>query len=62
MISPKVDIWSLGIIFYYLLFGKKPFIMDNGNMKNFKEKLIDKKFSLSFPDEIIISENSRKLI
>ena len=25
MISPKVDIWSVAIIFYYLLYGIKPF-------------------------------------
>lgn len=25
MISPKVDIWSVAIVFYYLLYGSKPF-------------------------------------
>ncbi len=24
-ISPKVDIWSVGVVFYQILFGKRPF-------------------------------------
>lgn len=31
-------------------------------MKVFKEKMIDRKFMLTFPDTRIISENSKKLI
>jgi len=62
MISPKVDIWSVGIIFYILLFGKKPFTVDSGNMKAFKERMIDRKIVLTFPEERVISENSKRLI
>lgn len=28
--SPAADVWVMGIIFYYLLFGKLPFVGSNG--------------------------------
>ena len=31
-------------------------------MKTFKERMIDWKFNLNFPEGIMISENSKKLI
>jgi tousled-like kinase len=40
LISPKVDIWSLGVIFFEMLFGAKPFGHNMSQEKIFKVKII----------------------
>lgn len=51
MIDQKVDIWSVGIIFYELLFGKKPFGNNISQEKILKENLIWNSKPVDFPSE-----------
>jgi tousled-like kinase len=39
MISSKVDVWSVGVIFYQLLYGKKPFGNDMSQQKFLSESI-----------------------
>lgn len=39
MISSKVDVWSVGVIFYQLLYGKKPFGNDMSQQKFLTESI-----------------------
>ena len=39
-ISSKVDVWSVGVIFYQLLYGKKPFGNDVSQQKFLSESIM----------------------
>jgi serine/threonine protein kinase len=56
--SPKVDIWALGIILYYMLFGKYPF--EGSKDSEILDKII--KDDLQYPNDILISDSCYKLI
>ena len=57
--SFEVDIWSLGIIMYQLIFGQSPFNMRKGNKEHIN-KLINKNYD--FPEDIKISPCAKDLI
>ena len=62
-INTKVDIWSLGVILYEIIYNKKPF----GNVYNSQKKLVKDKVILNanfvnFPDEPTISEECKDFI
>lgn len=60
-ISPKVDVWSFGIIFYQLLFGKRPF----GDSMFPSKELIDTivhSNQVEFPNKPVISDAAKNLI
>lgn len=65
-ISSNVDIWSTGVIFYELLFGKRPFgdkmsqtkIMNDGIIANVKGVVFDTKSPKDYP----ISEEAKNFI
>lgn len=61
--TAKSDIWSLGVIFYHLLFGKHPWIDLKNNFVSAGNilKIIENNL-LHFPKEIIVSEKSKNLI
>ena len=61
-ISNKVDVWSIGVIFFQMLFGKRPFgdgmsqdrILTDNTMLNARE--------VRFPDSIVVSEEAEDFI
>ena len=62
-ITTKVDIWSLGIILYEILFNKKPFCIDiNTPYSMFKNNVIHNEDSIDFPNDVNISDNCKEFI
>lgn len=48
-ISDKVDVWSLGVIFYQMLFGKRPFGEGQTQEQIYRDKVILNARSVEFP-------------
>ncbi|KAK7197548.1 tousled-like kinase II [Novymonas esmeraldas] len=62
-ISNKVDIWSAGVIFYQMLFGKRPFAEGESQRRIWQEKLIVQSArALQFPDQPKVSEEAKDVI
>jgi serine/threonine protein kinase len=57
-IGAPIDIWAMGITLYCLIFGKVPFMADNG----FELFQIISKKELEFPVEPVISPQVRHLL
>ena len=50
-ICEKVDVWSLGVIFFELLYGKKPFGHGSSQLDVYNRELILKAYKVDFPHE-----------
>jgi len=50
-VSTKVDIWSVGVIFFELLYGKKPFGHGLSQQKIYNEGIILKALKVDFPQQ-----------
>ncbi|CAD2213495.1 tousled-like kinase [Angomonas deanei] len=62
-ISNKVDVWSTGVIFYQMLFGRRPFAEGESQRKIWQEKLIlSSARNLNFPDTPKVSDEAMNLI
>ena len=62
-INSKVDIWSLGVILYEMIFNKKPFGHQYSSQKNLlKEKVIQNAYHVEFPDKPEISKECKEFI
>jgi len=60
-ISSKVDVWSVGVIFYQMLYGKKPFGNNVSQQKILTENIIANS-TLEFPPKPVVSKEAKDFI
>ncbi|KEG06247.1 putative protein kinase [Trypanosoma grayi] len=62
-ISNKVDVWSCGVVFYQMLFGRRPFAEGESQRRIWQDKLIvSSARTLRFPDTPRVSQEAKELI
>lgn len=65
-ISDKVDVWSCGVIFYQMLYGKRPFgdgqSQDQLLQQGVITSLLNKQFTLTFPTTPKVSNEAKEFI
>lgn len=61
-ISTKVDVWSVGVILFELLYGVKPFGNDMCQEKILKEGVMLRAYTLDFPTKPVVSNELKELI
>ncbi|CAM9986686.1 unnamed protein product [Scytosiphon promiscuus] len=61
-ISSKVDVWSLGVIFYQILYGIRPFGEGLSQEKILREKVIVNANRVDFPAKPVVSEEAKSFI
>ena len=61
-ISSKVDIWSLGVILYEMIYKKKPFGDNYSQDKLIKERIMKNAKVVKFPEKPSISEDCKNFI
>ncbi|XP_045831715.1 serine/threonine-protein kinase TOUSLED-like [Trifolium pratense] len=62
LISSKVDVWSAGILFYQMLFGRRPFGHDQTQERILREDTIIKARKVEFPSRPTISSEAKDFI
>lgn len=64
MITPKVDVWSIGVIYYEMIFGEKPFGNQMSQMRILNEGIMLKASVVNFPltQKGLISNESKEFI
>ncbi|KAJ4829154.1 hypothetical protein Tsubulata_032710 [Turnera subulata] len=61
LISSKVDVWSAGVLFYQMLFGKRPFGHDQTQERILREDTIIKARRVEFPSKPTVSNEAKCL-
>ncbi len=64
VITPKVDVWSIGVIYFEMLYGEKPFGNAMSQMRILKEGIMLKANSVTFPinQKNLVSPESKEFI
>lgn len=62
LISSKVDVWSAGVLFYQMLFGKRPFGHGQTQERILREDTIIKAHKVEFPSKPSISNEAKEFI
>jgi len=62
LINSKVDVWSVGVMFYEMLFGMRPFGHNMSQEKILKEQIILKSYSVNIPSKPIVSNEAKEFI
>lgn len=62
LISSKVDVWSAGILFYQMLFGRRPFGHDQTQERILREDTIIKARKVEFPSRPTVSNEAKEFI
>ncbi|KAG5239276.1 serine/threonine-protein kinase TOUSLED [Salix suchowensis] len=62
LISSKVDVWSAGVLFYQMLYGRRPFGHDQSQERILREDTIIKARKAEFPSKPTISNEAKDLI
>mmetsp|Transcript_6743 Transcript_6743/g.10575 ORF Transcript_6743/g.10575 Transcript_6743/m.10575 type:complete len:128 (+) Transcript_6743:18-401(+) len=61
-ISSKVDVWSTGVIFYQMLFGKRPFGEGMTQDKLFSSQTMLRATQVNFPAKSQVSDEAKAFI
>ncbi|GAV59098.1 Pkinase domain-containing protein [Cephalotus follicularis] len=62
LISSKVDVWSAGILFYQMLFGRRPFGHEQSQERILREDTIINARKVEFPSRPAVSNEAKELI
>eukprot|EP00252_Welwitschia_mirabilis_P009759 TRINITY_DN22622_c0_g1_i1.p1 TRINITY_DN22622_c0_g1~~TRINITY_DN22622_c0_g1_i1.p1 ORF type:complete len:697 (-),score=177.81 TRINITY_DN22622_c0_g1_i1:223-2313(-) len=62
LISSKVDVWSAGILFYQMIYGRRPFGHDQTQERILREDTIIKARKVEFPARPAVSNEAKELI
>ncbi|CAL9750440.1 unnamed protein product [Musa acuminata subsp. burmannicoides] len=62
LISSKVDVWSAGVIFYQMLYGRRPFGHEQTQEKILREDTIINARKVEFPTKPSVSSEAKELI
>ncbi|KAH6789729.1 Protein kinase superfamily protein [Perilla frutescens var. frutescens] len=62
LISSKVDVWSLGVLLYQILFGRRPFGHDQSQERILREDTIIKARKVEFPSRPSVSNEAKDFI